>query len=145
MSLRKNMRTIIAIYGKSNSGKTSTIKEISRVLCERNNISPQLVAEKGEDIYQVLEIQKVKIGIISQGDVGNWVKEYLKELFDRGCTIIICATRTRGSTCDAVKEYGNECSIKWHKIEYYDSLTINAIKNKTVEIILDIIDNYTKK
>jgi hypothetical protein len=135
----KNTENIIAIYGKSNSGKTSTIKEISRLLCQKYHYNPETVAAKGDDIYQVLKKDSFIIGIISQGDVGSWVEEYLAELIKRKCVLIICATRTRGKTCDAVKKYNGKRKIAWEKIEYSSKTPLSSIKKNTVGKILKII------
>ncbi len=135
------MKSIIAIYGKANSGKTSTIKEISRLLCQKYHYSSDKVEDKGDDIYQVLTKDSIKIGIISQGDVGSWVEEYLSELAKRECILIICATRTRGKTCYAVDKYIGKWKIIWERIEYLSEDQSNSIKNNSVARVISIIRN----
>lgn len=135
------MKSIIAIYGKANSGKTSTIKKISRLLCQEYHYSSEKVEDKGDDIYQVLTKDTFKIGIISQGDVGSWVEEYLAELTKRECNLIICATRTRGKTCEAVDKYNRKWKIIWERIDYLTEIQSNSIKTNSVTRVISIIEN----
>jgi hypothetical protein len=50
----------------------------------------------------ILTIDGVKIGIASKGDPRTGLARRLNRLRDRDCSVIICATRTRGATVTAV-------------------------------------------
>lgn len=93
------MKTLFALRGKSNTGKSQTIRTLVEMLSEKH---PNGVIEHNHttkaDMRVALTINGVKIGIESQEDP----KESL-DLFVRiGCDVIICATRTRGVAVDAV-------------------------------------------
>ena len=95
------MKTVLALRGKSNRGKSQTIRTVVEFLSERH---PDAVAEYSHttksDARVVLTIHGVKIGVESHTNP----KQSL-DLFERiGCHVIICATRTRGAAVDAVNE-----------------------------------------
>jgi ABC-type dipeptide/oligopeptide/nickel transport system ATPase component len=95
------LKTLFALRGKSNTGKSQTLRTIVEMLSEKH---PNGVIEHNHttktDMRVALTINGVKIGVESQEDP----KESL-DLFVRiGCDVIICATRTRGAAVDAVNE-----------------------------------------
>ena len=135
------MNTLYAIYGKSNSGKTSTIKHIDDVLATKYKLKIEVIGSLRKDIFHILYNNSYKIGIISQGDVGDWLEDYLEILNNRKCNIIVCATHTRGKTCIAVEKYATKYNIIWEEIEYYENKTKNFIKLKTVDRIIKSISD----
>lgn len=101
-------KKVIALKGISNRGKTWTVKKAYELLISKYKDAtidkyPEPILRK--DIRVVLTIKGVKIGIESQGDPnGRLVKEpnSLSVFVDVGCRVIICATRTKWATFDAV-------------------------------------------
>jgi hypothetical protein len=97
------LKNLFALRGKSNVGKSQTIRTVVELLTEKH---PDARVEYNHttkvDERVVLTINGLKIGIESQSNPSRWIKESL-DLFVRiGCDVIICATRTRGAKVDAV-------------------------------------------
>ena len=105
-------KKIIALRGKANVGKTSTLKKAYEIL--KNNYTIENVFKRIDaEIKVIVIIKGVKIGIESQGDPGYRLKESLKEFAEKECVIIICATRTRGQTVKAVEEQKPIYKVIW--------------------------------
>jgi len=107
------MKTVIALWGRSNIGKSSTIKQSYELL-----VAKYPRAEKGHEIFEVdirvvLTINGVKVGIESKGDPGSRLAESLRLFLKLGCKVIVCATRTRGQTVDAVHKLEPSYEIFW--------------------------------
>lgn len=105
-------KTVIAIWGTGKQGKSETIKSINENLeVEFPNLKRQIINDSA-DITVILTIKKIKIGIESQGDPGSRIFKSLKLFTKSKCQIIICASRTSGSTVNAISElngkYGYE-------------------------------------
>lgn len=56
------------------------------------------------------------------------------------CDIIICATRTRGATCNIVKEQENNYSINWINKGKSEKGKEDEANLKIAEIIIDEIE-----
>ena len=107
------MKNIIALSGRANTGKTSTIKAIY-LLIKRNY--PNATTEEivlAVDIKIVITIGNIKIGIESQGDPNSRLIASLTYFVKIDCDIILCATRTRGATVNAVTNLQNKYQILW--------------------------------
>ena len=105
--------TIIALQGKSYTGKTSTIREFRNILKEAYSVFNEQVFEENKDIKTIIEIthngEKVKIGIESMGDpYSRLVTEKLKDFISAKCDIIICACRTSGMTVNVINQVASE-------------------------------------
>src|SRR5262245_4644948 len=106
-------RTMIALWGISNVGKTTTIRQVyDRLKQQGTDVDPGDPVRK-EVKGAILEIDGVKIGFISQGDLEEILLEYLEPLIEAGCTIIICATHTRGRTVEVVKRLASEADPRY--------------------------------
>lgn len=95
-------KKIFAVRGLSNSGKSTTIRLVYDSLVATYKISEQQGTILRKDIYIILSINGVTIGLASKGDPSTELGKRLSALKNAGCQIIICATRTRGETVDAV-------------------------------------------
>lgn len=100
-------KTIIAIQGIGNKGKTETVKRFREVLLEAYPNSEEEIKESDGDIKTIITInyngKPVKIGIESQGDPNSRLtREGLKWFLAEKCDIIICACRTYGETVDTI-------------------------------------------
>ncbi len=96
-----------------NTGKTTTIKKVYEVLkrSHPNSVVREILNRK--EITIIIIIDDVKIGIESQGDPNSRLEESLKTFVEAGCDIIICATRTKGMTVDAVNRLAGRYHIEW--------------------------------
>src|SRR6266566_6045300 len=102
-------KTIIALRGVSDVGKTSTIRLAYNDLCEKFRcIDPGRPARK-EVRRAILEIDGVMVGFASPGDKPDILQGHLVPLLDAGCAVIVCATHTaRSRTVDVVNRLANE-------------------------------------
>lgn len=90
------MNTIIALKGRRKIGKTQTIRTVDELLRAKY---PDAIIEH----ERILNVNGARIGIESQDDPnGRLIKHSLRLFVNRGCQIIICATRTSGGTFNAV-------------------------------------------
>ena len=98
------MKKIFALRGKSNTGKRQTIRTVVEMLSAKQ---PNATIEHNPitkvDPRVVMTVNHLKIGIESQGNsTGRLLKQTLDGFARIGCDVIICATRTRGTTIEAV-------------------------------------------
>ena len=61
----------------------------------------------------VLTIEGVLIVILSQGDPGTALADRFDACVTLNAQVIVCATRTRGETVNAVKQLGGEYEVLW--------------------------------
>ena len=94
-------KTILCVFGPANTGKTSTIRRVDEML---QSYGAKVVRELFEenDFAREYIFRKHKIGILSLGDPGSSQTEHLEQLANDDCEIIVCASRSKGTTCDAV-------------------------------------------
>lgn len=137
-------KTIFTLRGRSNIGKTTTIKEVYRLLKVKypNLIKNELILPKNpqgnEDIKVIITIDEINIGIESQGDPGSRLQESLKDFVEENCTIILCAARTWGKTNDLIEVYSNLFKIVWIRKEIDKPNKDECNQKQAIEIIKKI-------
>ncbi len=138
-------KTIIAVYGRANEGKSTTIKKVVEIF-ERfypNAIITYL--ERGADILVTVQLGNVKIGIESQGDPNSrmlWSHTVERLATTEHCQIIVCATRTEGNTVkevDRVAEQHGYYTI-WKSSYYTWGLDTNTLNQIAAEEIVRLIE-----
>ena len=89
------MKTILALRGKANTGKSTTIRILHDLLIQYDFelINSNLANTDGDFIAVFKKNEKI-IGLTSSGDLYDFVHDNLVELNDDGCEICICACRT---------------------------------------------------
>lgn len=148
------MKKIIALYGVSNSGKTTTIKKVYELI--RYFCIEEMVQEINKEIFCILTtINGTKIGIVSQGDPSTGMDKKIEKFIEKNCSIIICATRTKGETVEVVQSYNKlEYEVEWveavsltgyekTKKDLYNHLYKPLIQAR-VEDIMDRINSVLK-
>ncbi|WP_310556801.1 hypothetical protein [Flavobacterium sp.] len=114
------MKNIIALFGVSSIGKSETIKLLyAKLINEFKDFSflndfNQITNDKG-DIRVIIVINGKIIGIESQGDPNSRIFNSLPLFVKLNCDTIICATRTRGSSTQAVEKLSTDYEIEWVK------------------------------
>jgi hypothetical protein len=106
-------KTIIAVRGVANTGKSGTIKivySLLKVLYSTANIEELHI---GVDITIVMTIEEVKVGIESQGDPSSRLFNSLDHFVKIGCKVIVCAIRSRGATIEAVNSLAGDFRVEW--------------------------------
>ncbi len=136
------MKTIICLWGGSNIGKTSSI----RAVWNRLNINNQPpLHQSADDICAVVPFCNSTVGIASQGDPCSAQDEWLEKLMDLKCEIIVCASRTKGSTVDAVEDVaqrGGYVTIWFSPFYSADSVNTNILNNLTADAIIELIRKF---
>ncbi len=105
------MKKIIALRGKGNSGKSSTLRILHDLLEDDKGFKKvwSKKKEKPMDFDAVFLKKDILIGITSRGDTYNYVHKHLQILVDNKCIICVCACRTvdrkEPGTIAAIKEF----------------------------------------
>lgn len=99
------MKLMMGVFGASNRGKTETLVLLIHLFerCGRYNAiyGPKPADDWSNDLIAVFERDGFRIGISTQGDDGPQVEKSIKDLAEKGCDMIVTATRTKNSTTDA--------------------------------------------
>jgi hypothetical protein len=97
-------RKILALSGRGSTGKSITIRLAYDLLCEEPGVTVEWHEPIGRllDFIAVVRVGKHKVGFANRGDLEVWLEEYLARLKAESCIVIVCATRSRGGTVEAV-------------------------------------------
>ena len=113
---------LIALVGKSNTGKTTTIKKVSEIL--KNTAGATEILETYEelgasknDFFVIFEINGIRVGICSRGDISLSLEKDLKKFLENKCTVILCPVRTWGGTQEKCEEFCRSNSFENKKIK----------------------------
>lgn len=126
------IKTIIAVRGVANQGKSASIKIAYSLLRERYPTAKIEELHIGVDITVVITIDGVKVGIESQGDPNSRLFQSLDHFVDIGCKVIVCATRSRGATVEAVNSLAGKYRIEWYPKQSVSSASKHAVANRSV-------------
>lgn len=89
------MNTIIALKGKGNSGKSTTIRLLHDLLLQNGyQLNSSNFHVDGGDFISVFSKNGKRIGVTSSGDTYDLVHECLLYLVNANCNICVCACRT---------------------------------------------------
>jgi hypothetical protein len=108
------MAEIYVLQGPADCGKSSTIKEIFKILnakypkCVKKDYFPNQY-----DIKIEMQIKSFLVGIESQGDPNSRLGDSLNDFERNGCEIIFCAARTRGMTVQWINSHSQKYHIKF--------------------------------
>lgn len=99
---------IIALRGRGNIGKTTTIGILYELLLT-NNYEPLPGYFHGRvEISDILSKNGALMGITSLGDTYGHVSRNLWDFSITNCDLLICACRSAGGSCDAILEYTDQ-------------------------------------
>jgi len=145
-------KTIIAVYGRTNEGKSDTIKKVcaSIIRIFPNALPSEIEIDFSGDILLTITLGNIKIGIESQGDPNSRMisEETIKKLADKkfdkdlgGCDIIVCATRTGGMTVKKVEKIANDYDYSLLYISSFNGRNHNheVLNQLAAENIIEII------
>jgi len=142
------MKQLAAVYGANNRGKTCAIEAALEMLLVAY---PEAEADirrtpRGADVTAVMTVDDFKIGVESRGDDANYLDGRLRCFAKLGCQVIVCATRTRGNTVEAVEEFRKErgCKVKWiDKSKYLrDPEEQDACTESTARRLVEIVQAF---
>ena len=138
-------KTIIVIHGKSNQGKSETIKKVCELIIETYPDAKPSITDinYSGDIFLTISVGKIKIGFESQGDPNSRMiyDNTIEKLAKENCDIIICATRTGGMTVKKVDEIADRYDYHtlWISSFWSPSLNHNVLNRYGAENIINII------
>lgn len=105
--------TIFALRGKSHIGKSTVIRHAYDILSNDSCAAVVKFEPLGKvDFVAILVMSGQRVGFISQGDYGPLVEEHLSNIQKTACSIIVCATRTRGGTVKVISRLDPPYQIK---------------------------------
>lgn len=141
-------KSVFAIWGHEKQGKSETVKKIAKEIIKTFPMSTTFPAKINfsSDIKIIIAIEKLKIGIESQGDPNSRLFSSLESFASENCDIIVCSTRTSGATVDAVIELGSAHSyeIVWttnYRSNEKNQSTLNDISAKQIfSLILKVME-----
>lgn len=100
------MSRIIALKGRGNSGKTTTINILPNILIANGYSRVAGMYQKhGGDFLDVFENGKHRVGVTSSGDTYDLVHDRLTDLINAKCDVCVCACRTSGCTHTAIYNF----------------------------------------
>lgn len=139
-------KTILCLFGPANIGKTATIWRVDEILQSYGaKLLRELFVE--DDFCREYIFRSHKLGILSLGDPGSAQLEHLEQLANDECELIVCASRSKGTTCDAVSNVAkNNYEIYWISPLYeYDSrhpLTVDMHELNAEFLIKAVLNTY---
>ncbi len=101
------MKELIVLTGVANVGKSMTLNRVLELLREKFPSMKEIAVLRRTriEIRVVVEIDGIRVGIDSRGDRPEHVKDALDVLLRQRCSIIVCASHTRGGTIDEVRQF----------------------------------------
>jgi len=130
------MKTIIALRGKKQTGKTSTIRKLYELLLKNKYAQIRCdLNRKGGEITAVLKKNGVFIGLASKGDSYITVHDNLQELIENNCTICVC-------TCKSFDRFQKGTHAAVFEFEEYNH---QFIEKDIDNIVLNFEDTNTKQ
>lgn len=109
----ENKTKILALWGKSNNGKSETILKLVDLLindgAKIENVKN--TRRNAKDKWFVLRYKNKLIGITSRGDTCALLEEDFNNF--KKCDICICATHTSGATIKFIEENYHYDNIYW--------------------------------
>ena len=134
------MKKIIALYRRSETGKTSTLNLLIELLDKNKKIEKESLIE---DRRVSISYGSKKIAVTTWGDNGFELKENIKFFEEENCDILVTATRTRGETTKILTDYAKEIDTEIIWIEKNISKKmedlINQSQAKDINAIIDTL------
>lgn len=125
------MKTILALRGAGKRGKSTTLGMLIEMIKVEYPSANLEEAKFKIDITIVITINGKKIGIETQGDPNSRLGASLKRFIEIGCKVIICASRSYGSTVDLINTAASTgYQVKWFEKTKSTSAHDQAAANK---------------
>lgn len=119
-------KSIIALKGKSDSGKSRTINYLYELLKKRKYEIIKDKQKKGINFnVAIFKINKIRIGLTTYGDIIGTIDDNLKYLVEEKCKLLICACHNTVYSLKAFKNFP-----KWHIFFIQKSISPTKVKDK---------------
>lgn len=108
---------VIALYGHADCGKTETLTKLINLIIKANPNGIKTSNVNGADSQFVLSYQNKTICIGTAGDYPDNIKANFNFAIAGQADILVTASRSRGATCEKIKEMAGKCAapIEWYK------------------------------
>lgn len=125
------MKRILALRGRGNSGKTTTITLLADMLKLNGwRQVPGKYKQHGKDFIDMYKKDSILLGVTSSGDTFDLVNNMLQQMDDASCHIGICACRTY----DFSSKPGTNAAVNGHSENVlFIEKTYAEGKNKQLE------------
>ena len=131
------MKVLICLRGLGSTGKTSSILRAYNLF---ESINKQIYAKSGTDICASVSVGGHLVGFASQGDPNSFQEEWIEYLIKMSCPVIVCASRTKGQTAEALNRIAGKynyrviymspfTSYSYHNTDLLNEVTARAINN----------------
>lgn len=146
-----NNKTIFVVRASGGKGKTGTLRAAANhLLTSHLNFTPvdgaaSVVPPEG-DFRIVVGINQKIVAVESAGDPHTQLRERLEELVQKfKANIILCSTRTKGDTVDAVdaikNTYGFEIiTTSTYQVSHHQQDMANTLKGRHIINLLQALD-----
>lgn len=138
-------KTIIAVYGKQDEGKSKIIKNVCQILLNGYlNAVPTKIPNYSTDISLAIQLSNIKIGLQSYNDLNTLeklVNNKFTPQFRDSCDIIICAIECEEVNIKNINTIANKYNYNtiWMSSYFSRKLNNSVLNNKAAENIVDII------
>jgi hypothetical protein len=105
---------LFALYGKGDSGKSSTILDVINQLTV-NGAQVISAIKHGTDADSdqtlIMNVNNCTVGITSRGDDATILQNDLNSFIANNCKVILCPSRTVGQTVDFLTKFSDDSGI----------------------------------
>lgn len=135
---------IVCDFARGNWGKSNTLLEVIEQLKEKTSlIVEEQIGDK--DKYAVFDMNKKRIVVNTQGDPDSYQEEGLQRAVKEDAAIIVCASRTRGTTVKCIYEVAKHgYEVIWFSNIFADSEDLPCVTDFP-EIMADSIVKLIQK
>lgn len=138
------MKRIIALYGRGNCGKTTTLNFLKELLREAGQ-SISSTSHAWQDVAETFMYKGNTICVATRGDNTAEIQNNILYFDSKQPDIAITASRTQKGSADAIGMYGEEIGVHvdWLKmpyVEHLDSATQETVDKAQAKFILQQID-----
>lgn len=105
-------KTILCLFASANSGKSRSIRRVDEILQSYGAKTVKVLFDE-YDFCKEYMFRCHKIGVLSLGDPDSAQPKYLRQLANDECDIIVCASRSKGTTCKAVSDIATKYDDKY--------------------------------
>ena len=109
------MKKVIALQGKAQCGKTSTLNLLIDLLEVETGECCSIPPTHQGDRKKIILINGIIVGIATGGDTENIVKDNCLFFAENNCDVVFSAIRTRGGTCQALDDFATQYGLTVNK------------------------------
>ena len=136
-------KTIIALSGTANVGKSMTLSRLGRQLQTAGGVTPDNIV--GVEYRAVFAYLRINVGIQTFGDTDNVIRQGLLHFQTNSCDIIAIACKRFGATTNRLTTFASANGYRLIWAAPYEvrdgSITNDAIKSYGASHLLNMIND----